>query len=93
MVQFIYVIFFNKTHVHLRTGFYGDLQCAVTILSLPPDPTVMVTPAHCAYQCLDNKNRPVQVRCKNDGVSPVTILSLPPDPTVMVTPANALASA
>ena len=46
-----------------RTGFYGNHQCTVTILSLPPDPTVLVTAAHCTYMCLDNKNRPLPVRC------------------------------
>ena len=52
----------------------------MTILFLSPDPTVMVIPTHCAYQCLDNKNRPGQVQYTSDGVSP--------DLAVMVTPAH-----
>ena len=38
----------------LRTiGITSEHLCAVTILSLPPQPTIIVGPAHCTYLCKD----------------------------------------
>ena len=38
----------------LRTkGITAEHICAVTLLSLPPQPTIIIGPAHCTYLCKD----------------------------------------
>ena len=42
----------------LRTkGITAEHVCAVTLLSKPPQPTIIVGPAHCTYLCKDSKPR------------------------------------
>jgi hypothetical protein len=41
--------------------------CAVTLLSIPPKPTIVVGPAHCTYLCKKNENTPVPSCCCAEG--------------------------
>lgn len=42
----------------LRTkGITAEHLCAVTLLSIPPQPTIIVGPAHCTYLCKDEDPR------------------------------------
>ena len=36
-------------------GCGAAVLCAVTLLSVPPKPTVIIGPAHCTYLCKDDK--------------------------------------
>ena len=41
--------------------------CAVTLLSIPPKPTVVVGPAHCTYLCKRSETQPVPSCCCGEG--------------------------
>ena len=42
----------------LRTkGIVAEHVCAVTVLSVPPQPTIIIGPAHCTYLCKDGDSR------------------------------------
>ena len=49
------------------TDLKHDHFCAVTLLSVPPKPTVIVGPAHCTYLCKDGKNRISSCCCRRGG--------------------------
>lgn len=52
----------------LRTlGSNPDHLCAVTLLSVPPKPTVVVSAAHCTYLCKNSKGAMVSSCCCDDG--------------------------
>merc|ERR1719350_2723534 len=40
-----------------RKGIHADHLCAVTILSVPPQPTIIVGAAYCTYMCKDGSPR------------------------------------
>ena len=46
-----------------RVGQQNSHLCAVTLLSRPPGPTVLVTSAHCAYVCKSEEGRLVPNCC------------------------------
>jgi hypothetical protein len=80
------------------TGVSPKHLCAVTLLSIPPQPTVVVGPAHCTYLCKRNKRNPVPVpscccasglseSCKDDknkcGDNPNVFLMTPDDADII----------
>ena len=82
----------------LRTkGITAEHLCAVTLLSVPPQPTIIVGPAHCTYLCKDQGPRgarlpacccaPGYTSCSNDvlkcGRNPVAVEMLP-DETIIL---------
>ena len=38
-------------------GITAEYLCAVTLLSAPPQPTIIIGPAHCSYLCKDGGAR------------------------------------
>ena len=52
----------------LRTkGTYPEHLCAVTLLSVPPRPTVVVGAAHCTFLCKDPRGFPLDSCCCSDA--------------------------
>ena len=47
-------------------GVSSDHFCAVTLLSVPPKPTVIVGPAHCTFLCKNGKHRIPSCCCRTD---------------------------
>jgi hypothetical protein len=50
------------------TGARPEHLCAVTLLSVPPKPTVVVGAAHCTYICKNDNEKAIPVCCCADGV-------------------------
>jgi len=50
------------------TGARPEHLCAVTLLSVPPKPTVVVGAAHCTYICKNENEKAISVCCCADGV-------------------------
>ena len=46
-------------------GWEKTHLCATTLLKRTPGPTVMVTPAHCTFQCTSNGKRVPNCCCDN----------------------------
>ena len=66
----------NFTHTRNRyswicslrsTGTQPEHLCAVTILSVPPQPTVIVSAAHCTYLCKDPRGFQVDSCCCSEA--------------------------
>ena len=51
-------------------GFYGAHHCGVTLLSAPPNPTVLVSATHCNYICKDDGGNIVQTCCCRNSTEP-----------------------
>ena len=49
-------------------GAEPEHLCAVTLLSIPPQPTVVVGAAHCTYICKDIREIAIPVCCCSEGV-------------------------
>jgi len=82
----------------LRTkGITAEHLCAVTLLSVPPQPTIIVGPAHCTYLCRDGDPRgarlqaccctPGPLGCSDDvlrcGRNPGTTLMAPDEVVIL----------
>lgn len=50
-------------------GFNPEHLCAVVLLSIPPNPTVLVGAAHCTYICKNGENRVDSCCCQNTTLS------------------------
>ena len=50
------------------TGARPEHLCAVTLLSIPPKPTVVVGAAHCTFICKNDNEKAIPVCCCADGV-------------------------
>ena len=53
-------------------GFRGVHRCGVTLLSVPPKTTVLVSAAHCNYICKDSAGYPVETCCCRNITEPST---------------------
>ena len=53
-------------------GFRGVHRCGVTLLSVPPKTTVLVSAAHCNYICKDSAGYPVETCCCRNIKEPST---------------------
>lgn len=51
-------------------GFRGYHRCGVTLLSVPPNPTILVTAAHCTFICKDSEGYIVETCCCRKETEP-----------------------
>ena len=47
-------------------GYRGRHLCGATLLSVPPQPTIIVTAAHCNYICKDEDGTVLETCCCRD---------------------------
>lgn len=51
-------------------GFRGYHRCGITLLSVPPNPTILVTAAHCTFICKDSDGYIVETCCCREESEP-----------------------